>query len=208
VPPSLRILLPVSAAGVAVVLVLAVVLGGSTNSSSRHSGAQNGGFEGALFPSGLRASDFSLTDPRGRRLSLSDYRGDVVVLAFLFSSCRACVLLAQQVRGALDELRTTPGVRTLFVSTDPKSDTPASVRRLLAETSLTGRVLYLSGTPAQLQPVWRAYAIPPVSAGKAAVEAASTVLLIDRDGIERVGFGLEQLTPESLSHDIRRLAAG
>jgi len=33
------------------------------------------------------------------------------------------------------------------------------------------------------------------------------VLLIDRKGTERVGFGLEQITPESLAHDIRLLAA-
>jgi hypothetical protein len=31
------------------------------------------------------------------------------------------------------------------------------------------------------------------------------VLLVDRRGRERVLFGLEQLTPESLAHDIGRL---
>ena len=29
----------------------------------------------------------------------------------------------------------------------------------------------------------------------------------DRAGFERVGFGLEQITPESLTHDIRLLQA-
>jgi hypothetical protein len=32
--------------------------------------------------------------------------------------------------------------------------------------------------------------------------------LIDRRGLVRVGFGLEQITPEGLSHDIRLLATG
>jgi hypothetical protein len=31
--------------------------------------------------------------------------------------------------------------------------------------------------------------------------------LIDRNGFERVGFGLEQITPEGLAHDIRLLEA-
>ncbi len=193
-------------------------------------------FDGAAFPPGLRAQDFTLRDQHGRSVSLSDYRGQVVVLTFLFSDCRTCVLVAQQVRGALDELETAPhtgaagtstgaagtstgaagldtgsaisGVHTIFVSTDPGADTLTSVNRFLEETSLSGRVEYLTGTAAQLQPVWHDYGVPPVSDGKTNSEAGITVLLIDRKGIERVGFGVEQLTAESLAHDIRLLRAG
>jgi cytochrome oxidase Cu insertion factor (SCO1/SenC/PrrC family) len=98
-------------------------------------------------------------------------------------------------------------VQAIFVSNNPRADTPASVRRFLDETSLSGRVEYLTGAPAQLAPIWHAYRIAPAAGDKSASEAATTVLLIDRDGVERVGFGLEQLTPESLSHDIRSLQA-
>jgi protein SCO1 len=141
----------------------------------------------------------------------------VVVIAFLSTHCRACVLMAQQVRGALDELtgRPTygrgtaePAMLVLFVSTNPRTDTRASVRRFLTDTSLRGRVLYLTGSEAQLQPIWHAYRIQPPSVGKSTSEAATTVLLIGPSGDERVGFGLEQVTPESLSHDIRLLRDG
>jgi protein SCO1/2 len=206
-PPLLRVLLAASLL-FALILVLAIVLGDSPGGSSSHSATQSGGFAGAAFPPGVRAHDFTLSDQRGQSVSLSAYRGEVVALAFLSSDCRTCVLVAQQVRGALDELGATPGVRTIFVSTDPKADTPASVSRFLSETSLSGRVEYLTGTAAQLRPVWHAYRIPPANAGKAASEAAVTVLLIDRTGFERVGFGLEQITPEGLAHDIRLLQAG
>jgi hypothetical protein len=33
------------------------------------------------------------------------------------------------------------------------------------------------------------------------------VLLIDRHGRQRIGFPVQQLTPEGLAHDIRRLQA-
>ncbi len=192
----------------AIALVLAIVLGGGHNSSpSAPNADHNGNFDGAAFPPAVRAHDFTLTNQRGQRVSLSAYRGKVVVLAFLFSSCRTCVLVANQVRGALDEVEGTPGVVTIFVSTDPHTDTRANVSRFLSETSLSGHVEYLTGTPQELQPIWKAYAIPPVSAGKYASEEGSTVLLIDHNGAERVGFGLEQITPESLAHDIRLLAA-
>jgi cytochrome oxidase Cu insertion factor (SCO1/SenC/PrrC family) len=205
-----RFVLPVLSAVLAIALVLAIVLGdghgGSSPSPSTPGADHNGDFAGAAFPPGVHGYDFTLTNQRGQRVSLSAYHGKVVVLAFLFSSCRTCVLVADQVRGALDEVEGTRGVATIFVSTNPRADTRASVSRFLSETSLSGRVEYLTGTPRELQPIWKAYAIPPVSAGKYASEEGSTVLLIDHNGAERVGFGLEQIAPESLAHDIRLLA--
>ncbi len=137
-------------------------------------------------------------------MSLSDYRGHVVVIAFLYTTCGApCVLIAQQIRGALDELpRPVP---VLIVSADPAADTPAHIARFLSEVSLTGRVEYLTGPPPRLQPIWRAYHVRPASAGRATFEEYASVLLIDGRGAERVLFQSEQLTPEGISHDIGRL---
>jgi protein SCO1 len=212
VPSRLRIVLPAASALLALILVLAIVLGKSSKQASNigpSTGSRsNMGFDGAAFPLRVRAPNFTLTDQDGHKVSFDSYRGQVVALAFLSPDCRACVLVAQQVRGALDELEShppaKPGVRAIFVNTDPAAPR-ARVGQLLAETSLTGRVEYLTGAPAQLRPVWHAYGVRPASAGKAASEAAVTVLLIDRSGFERVGFGLEQITPEGLSHDIRLL---
>ena len=127
------------------------------------------------------------------------------MLAFVSSTCGpACTLIAQQIRGALDELgRAVP---VLLVTVDPAGDTPARVQRFLAQVSLTGRVHYLTGTPAELRPVWRAYAIEPLSSGRSAYERSAVVVLLDRSGRERVLFGPEQLTPEALAHDIRKLS--
>jgi protein SCO1/2 len=189
--------------------VLAIIFTGS----SKHSSSRER-FDGAAYPAAVRAPAFTLTDPRGRNVSLSSYRGDVVALVFLPApsgvspDCRACVLVAQQVRGALDELEShppaKPGTKAVFVNTKPSAPR-ARGALLLRETSLTGRVEYLTGTAKQLRPIWHAYGLPPASAGRAASEAAVTVLLVDRNGFERVGFGLEQITPEGLSHDIRLL---
>jgi cytochrome oxidase Cu insertion factor (SCO1/SenC/PrrC family) len=96
----------------------------------------------------------------------------------------------------------------LFLSTDPASDTHTAVKRFLAETSLAGRARYLTGPVARLRRVWHAYRTPPMSAGRSTSEAATTVLLIGRTGAKRDAFGLEQLTPESLAHDIRLLRDG
>jgi protein SCO1/2 len=208
VHPKLRLVLLAAATFLAIVLVAAIVFGGDQRDSPGKPSTHSNSFDGAVFPAGVRAHDFTLTNQRGQKVSLGAYRGRVVMLVFLFSTCRTCALVANQVRGALDELEGSPHPTTLFVSTDPTADARASVSRFLRETSLAGQVEYLTGTPKELQPVWKAYAISPASAGKIAAEAGITVLLIDRESIERVGFEVEQITPEGLSHDIRLLMDG
>jgi protein SCO1/2 len=163
------------------------------------------GFDGALLPGGLGAPNFTLTDQLGRRVSLSQSRGRVTILTFLSSTCHpTCPLIAQQIRGALDELGGNP-VSVLIVSVDPAADTPAAVRRFLGEAALDGRAEYLTGTHAELQSVWRAYDIVPAQLGDANSPHAASVLLIDRAGQKRDLFPVEQLTPEALAHDIRKL---
>jgi protein SCO1/2 len=162
------------------------------------------GFYGAALPANVRARDFTLTDQSGRPVTLSRYRGQVVVLAFLYSSCGpTCNVIAQQIRGALDELERP--VPVLIVSAAPRADTPARVRGFLAQVGLSGRVRYLTGPPARLPAVWQAYGVVPASASHADFSDSASVLLIDRSGYERVLYSIEQLTPEGLAHDIRKL---
>jgi protein SCO1/2 len=175
---------------------------GSSAAQSVPAGAS--GFDGAALPPGVSAPTFSLRDQAGAPVSLAAYRGQVVIVAFLYSSCGSpCVVIAQQIRGALDELgRSVP---VLVISADPAADTPAGIERFLRHVSLSGRVRWLSGSAAQLRSVWHAFRVPPASAGRAAFARSASVFLIDRRGMARVIFQLEQLTPEALSHDMRKL---
>jgi protein SCO1/2 len=181
--------------------------GSASTTASSAAQPSSTGFDGAALPSGVKdGAPFTLTDQHGRRVSLASYRGQVVVLAFVYSTCGApCVIIAQQIRGALDELAAP--VPVLLVSADPAADTRARVARFLTGTSLSGRVSYLSGSPAELRPVWHAFHVTPARAHRAAFARTASVFLIDRAGHERVIFQLEQLTPEALAHDIRRLLA-
>lgn len=182
--------------------------GASTAGSRAASTGPESGFDGAPFPAGIGAPDFTLSDEEGGRVSLGEYRGRVVVLTFLYSTCGdTCILIAQQIRGALDELQSEharlPVV--LIVSADPAADTPAHVRRFLSEMSLSGRVQYLTGTVSRLRAVWRSYDVKPASVGARKFDEYAPVLLIDPSGHKRVLFEAEELTPEALSHDINRL---
>jgi protein SCO1/2 len=165
------------------------------------------GFDGAALPAGEIAPPFTLRDQQGRSVSLSSYRGRPIIIFFPYTRCRdSCIVLAEQIRGALDELSRPPAV--LFITADPATDTPASIRAFLARVGLTGRALYLTGTARQLELVWREYHVRPASDGAATYAKYATVLLIDGQGEERVLYQEEQLTPEALTHDIRKLEGG
>ena len=194
----------------AVLVVVILILAGRGSSSGHGTGIVSSPasrLQGAALPPGTAAPGFTLLDQQGRPVSLVQFRGHVVVLSFLDSRCApACVLIAQQIRGALDELRHP--VPVLFVSVDPAADTPASVRSFLGGASLTGRVSYLAAPASALPRVWRAYRVTTPAAGRTAFEQAAQVLLIDGQGDERVLYEQEQLTPESLAHDIGTLEGG
>ncbi len=161
-------------------------------------------FDGPTMPPGLRAANFSLLDQSGHRVSLAHYRGRVVVLTFIHSLCHdTCPFMVEQIKGALNDL---PGdgasVPAIGISVEPSQDTRANRIRFLRKHEMNGRLAFVSGTAAQLKPVWHAYAIEPVTPK---VDHSTFVILIDKRGIERVGFAADQLTPEGLAHDIRVL---
>jgi protein SCO1 len=166
-----------------------------------------GGFAGAVRPAGIPPNDFSLTDQDGARVRLSDYSGRVVILTFLYSTCQnSCPIIAQQIRGAIDQLGQS--VPAIAVSVDPRQDTRLSTRNFLAKQSLLGRMHFLLGSFGTLQPIWRAYGIQPQGPGTGpAYDHSAYVILVDKQGRQRIGFPNDQLTPEGLAHDVRKLEA-
>ena len=161
-------------------------------------------FEGATLPKNLAAPDFELADQDGKRVSMRDLRGKPVIVTFLYTNCEeTCPSQAQQVRATLDELG--EDVPALAVAVDPPNDTPDSARAFLAEQKLTGRMRFLLGERAELESVWRGFAVQPQ---REDLEHTARLVLVDPKGVQRVSFPLDQITPERLAHDLRLLAGG
>ena len=66
------------------------------------------------------------------------------VVALMHTHCLQCQVLAQQLKGALDDLRTP--VPAVAISTEPANDTRASARSFLARVGLGSRVRFLRPT--------------------------------------------------------------
>jgi protein SCO1/2 len=165
--------------------------------------AQEQRFEGGVMPDGVRAPDFALRDEQGRPISMRQFRGRPVAVTFLYTTCEdTCPTQAQQIRGALDQLdRPVPA---LAVAVDPPRDTPAKAREFLAKYDLAGRMRWVLGSKAELEKLWRGFAIQEQLPAQ---EHQARIVLIDGDGFQRVGFPADQATPERLAHDLRELGA-
>jgi protein SCO1 len=182
----------------------AVLLASSRGSQTPSALRSTSPFEGPTMPPGLRAANFSLVDQNGHRVTLSQYRGHVVLLTFIHSLCHdTCPFMVEQIKGALNELPGNgAGVPAIGISVAPGEDTVADRRKFLAKHEVSGRLAFLNGSVQQLRRVWHDYAIQPVTPK---IDHSTFVLLIDKRGLERVGFAADQLTPEDLAHDIRVL---
>jgi protein SCO1 len=166
--------------------------------------AQHATFRGARIPAGVRAPDFELRDQDGQTLRMRDLRGKPVVVTFLYSTCRdTCPATAQQIRGALDRLG--HDVPAVAISVDPGTDTEQRARRFLAEQNMTGRMSFVLGPRDQLAPLWQAYGTTPQSVQQ---EHVARAVLVDPNGFQRVGYPMQETSPDMIAHDLRVLESG
>lgn len=154
------------------------------------------------------APPFSLVDQDGQQVSLAQFRGQPIVLTFLYTHCPdACPLIADQLRQTSDLLGPDARkVALLAVSTDPRNDDRVSAVNFTAVHGLTGRWHYLLGSPAQLSPIWQGYYIG-VSPGDPAINEvvhSEAVFVIDKAGQQRALLGLP-FSAKDLASDLRKL---
>jgi protein SCO1/2 len=162
-------------------------------------------FKGAVRPADAPPVDFALRDQDGKLVSTADLRGDVVVISPTYATCdETCPVVAQQIRGALDDLSGTERehIKAFALSVDPDNDDPTAAKAFLLNRRLRGYLDYLLGTRRELAPVWREFGFAPQTDAQ---EHNSYVVLLDKQGRQRIGFPANYLTPEDLGHDMRLL---
>jgi len=113
------------------------------------------------------AHTIALRDQDGHQTTLPQSRGKVVILTFLYSTCRdLCPAQAADIIQAIGRLGPAAAQVVVYgVSVDPVGDTPERARGFLKKYGVYGGpVHFLVGSRAQLAPVWRAYGIVPINA--------------------------------------------
>jgi protein SCO1/2 len=156
------------------------------------------------------ASSFELTRGDGSHFRLGEARGEIVLLFFGYTSCPdICPTTMAELKTALDRLgeEKAENIQVIFVTVDPDRDTPERVQQYV--NHFNPDFIGLSGTEAELAPVWNDYGVfrqvvEGTSAAGYLVDHTARVTLIDQDGNLRVSYGFD--TPvDDIVHDLQLL---
>ncbi|WP_348759873.1 SCO family protein [Candidatus Methylocalor cossyra] len=157
------------------------------------------------------APDFTLEDSARQPVRLADYRGRVVLLSFIFTSCpSACPLITRRIAALqerlLDDRLLGSQVVLLSVTVDPDTDTPAVLsayaKRHRADPS---GWRFLRETPEKTRAVLQAYDEWVTRLPEGGIDHPARVYLIDQDGRIREIYSLAFFDERQALIDIRSL---
>lgn len=139
-------------------LSLAALLPLAACNSPRNDAASQGSLAGAAI-----GGPFTLTDQDGKRVSWDDYRGRYRILYFGYTYCPdVCPLDLQKLMAGFrlfekrDPARAAK-VQPIFISVDPKRDTPPVLKNYVA--AFHPRLIGLTGSAAQIADVTKEFAV-------------------------------------------------
>ena len=112
--------------------------------------------EAAASPPG---GPFTLQDGDGRQVTDRDFRGKYMLVYFGYTFCPdACPTTLNEVADALDRLGAKADhIQAIFITVDPKRDTPTVVKQYAA--AFSPRLIGLTGSPEQIAQVAKAYGV-------------------------------------------------
>ncbi len=173
--------------------------------------ATNGSSLGNVKPAAEPAPPFRLIDQDGQPRALADWRGQIVLLDFIFTRCPGpCPILTGLHVKVQHDLPPEVQAHTRFVSItlDPLRDTPTVLREYaLKRGADLGNWSFLTGTPEEIDAVLKSYGVGSARTPDGSIEHVVATFLIDGNGqIAQRYLGLEDHDPKDLVRDVTRLA--
>jgi protein SCO1 len=167
----------------------------------------------APFPViGKRAPNFLLIDQDDHRVQVSQFRGKLVLLNFIYTHCTdVCPLttaaLARVQRELVHRGWWATDVVFLTVTTDPLHDTPTVLRAYATryKADMQGWH-FLTGDPGATQAVYKQYGIAVQGRSGNLQDHAAPTFVIDRDGVVLGAYGINP-DPDAIIHDLAQLRA-
>jgi protein SCO1 len=151
------------------------------------------------------APELKLENSLGEAVDLSKFKGKAVLVTFIYTHCPdICPLIVSHLKTAQTELGDkAKGMQIIAVSTDPKGDTPKTVKAFLSAHRMTGRMQYLIGNRAELGHVWTDWNIVarPDKAGRDLVEHSALIYGIAADGKVTTLYPAN-FDPSQIVHDV------
>lgn len=155
-------------------------------------------------------NDFRLTDHNGKARTMADFNGKAVAIFFGFTHCPdVCPTTLSDMKRVMEKLGSDSArLQVLFVTVDPKRDTPALLAKYVP--SFNASFLGLYGDDEATAKIARDFKIIyRLQAGKTldsyTVDHSAGTLVFDPQGALRLYIDYGRLTPEQIAADIKRL---
>jgi protein SCO1/2 len=156
--------------------------------------------------------DFTLTTQDGDALRLSDLRGKVVLVGFVFTTCNGSCPATTHRMGQAAQLLQDKGlfqndaVRLLSITLDPVRDTPDVLKRYMRLYDAdAAHWSFLTGPPEQVGKVLSAWDMWTRRSLNGQLDHPSRVFLLDRRGRLREIYSLEFFKPSWVVEDVQLL---
>jgi protein SCO1 len=190
------------------VLVLALSLLASAAPARAHD-APHHHSEQRRLPKIAPAPGFALISQDGTPVALTDLRGKVVAVTFIYTSCTdTCPMLTALMAYVQDQLGQDFGKRIAFVSitVDPDRDTPEVLKQYAGTfgADLKGWA-FLTGAPAAIQDVTHRYGVFAAKSAKGDVDHTFLTSIVDRNGVLRVQYLGVRFDPDEFRRDLLNL---
>jgi cytochrome oxidase Cu insertion factor (SCO1/SenC/PrrC family) len=180
---ALALAATLAVAGCASSSVSSAASGASAMSAANQAAMQNPNLDLGSSLDGEKAPDIKLVNQFGQPMSLSQFRGRVVVLAFSDSECTTVCPLTTQSMVMAKELLGKAGdsVQLLGVDANPTATKVSDVMAYSRAHSMVNQWDFLTGTDAQLKAVWKAYNIEvAIEAGQ--IDHTPALYVINQQG--------------------------
>jgi cytochrome oxidase Cu insertion factor (SCO1/SenC/PrrC family) len=153
---------------------------------------------------------FTLVDQNGATVTDATYRGKYLLVYFGYTYCPdLCPTALQNITETLDELGPDADrIQALFITIDPARDTPAKLKEYTA--SFHPGIIGLTGSSAQIAAVAKAYHVTYSKAENVddddyIMDHSTFVYIVDPDGKPVTSMNMEDIDPEAMADQFRRL---
>ncbi|HWA85317.1 MAG TPA: SCO family protein [Opitutus sp.] len=153
--------------------------------------------------------EFTLAVAGNPHLTAADFRGKIVLLYFGYRNCPdVCPMTMSRLGGVLHQLGdAAKDVRLLFVSVDPKRDTPESLAAYAK--AFSPEAVGATGSPAEIETIAKRYRVAyqadqPDRYGNYNVMHSKAAYIFDRAGHARLMI-TDTDPPKAIAHDLRQL---
>ena len=155
-------------------------------------------------------NDFRMTDHNGKARTMADFSGKAVAVFFGFTHCPdVCPTTLSEMKRVMEKLGPDSArLQVLFVTVDPKRDTPELLAKYVP--SFNASFLGLYGDDDATAKIARDFKIiyrvqPGKTPDSYTLDHSAGMLVFDPQGALRLFIDYGRLSPEQIAADIKRL---